>query len=462
MYSPDAKFPVYKPDVWFGDSWDARDCGREFDFERPFFEQFAELRDEVPHLALVSKNNFNCDYCNIVGDCKDCYLIYGSINCENCYYGNPFNCKYCADSLLLRDSEWCLECSDSDKLYNCYHCRDCSNSHDLGFCLSVKNSSDCFGCVNLNHAQYCFFNEQLSKEEYEARLAEFDKGDVQKVWEKVYELAADLPRRYYVGVNNENVSGDYIFNSKDCFECYGVGECRDCKYCFQMLKVNDAMDINNAEVCELMYEVGSVFEGGRCLFSNYVWDGVDSLIYCLLCWGAKNSFGCVGLHKSEYCILNKQYSKEEYELMLNKIIDHMKKTGEWGEFFPVALSSFAYNETIANEYFTLSKGEVLERGWRWKESEGAENSGATDAVRCEVTGKPFRIVGPEKKLYERFGLKLPKRSPVQRHLDRLGRRNLMQLWEAECDKCGVDLETTYGEENDVKIYCEKCYREEVY
>jgi len=31
----------------------------------------------------------------------------------------------------------------------------------------------------------------------------------------------------------------------------------------------------------------------------------------------------------KYCILNKQYSKEEYEELVPKIIEHMQKTGEW-------------------------------------------------------------------------------------------------------------------------------------
>jgi hypothetical protein len=49
--------------------------------------------------------------------------------------------------------------------------------------------------------------------------------------------------------------------------------------------------------------------------------------------------------------LNKKYSKEDYETLLPKIIDHMKKTGEWGEFFPMEISPFKYEETKAVDYF---------------------------------------------------------------------------------------------------------------
>ena len=31
----------------------------------------------------------------------------------------------------------------------------------------------------------------------------------------------------------------------------------------------------------------------------------------------------------------------------------MKKTGEWGEFFPSSISPFGYNETVAMEYYPI-------------------------------------------------------------------------------------------------------------
>ena len=49
------------------------------------------------------------------------------------------------------------------------------------------------------------------------------------------------------------------------------------------------------------------------------------------------------------------------------IIAHMKETGEWGEFFPATLSPHGYNETVAQDYFPLSKQDVEKRGWYWRE-----------------------------------------------------------------------------------------------
>jgi len=39
----------------------------------------------------------------------------------------------------------------------------------------------------------------------------------------------------------------------------------------------------------------------------------------------------------------------------------MEADGERGEFFPITMSPFAYNETIAQEYFPLGKAEIIEK-----------------------------------------------------------------------------------------------------
>ena len=179
MYSPDCEFPVYSSEAWFGDKWDPLDYGQDFDFGpkaeghplkgkiRPFFEQFAELQAKVPRLSLISTNNENCDFCNIVGDSKNCYLIYGSVVCEDCYYGNPFFSKNCIDSLLVRNSQFSYQCIDCENLYECFYCQNCANSQNLFLCYDVANSHDCFMCLGLRQKSYCIFNKQYSKGEYQ-------------------------------------------------------------------------------------------------------------------------------------------------------------------------------------------------------------------------------------------------------------------------------------------------------
>ena len=80
---------VFENDYWYSDEWDPATYGRAFDFSRPFFEQFKELQDQVPHRALnvVKPTLQNSDYCNQVTAAKDCYLIFDSRFSEKCLYG---------------------------------------------------------------------------------------------------------------------------------------------------------------------------------------------------------------------------------------------------------------------------------------------------------------------------------------------------------------------------------------
>lgn len=83
--------------------------------------------------------------------------------------------------------------------------------------------------------------------------------------------------------------------------------------------------------------------------------------YIYSCFYSSDLFACIGLRNKQYCIFNKQYTKEEYELLVAKIIAHMQKTGERGEFFPAQISPFGYNETMAMEFFPLSKEQATKR-----------------------------------------------------------------------------------------------------
>ena len=62
IYRPEALFPVYEQNFWKSDRFDAMKYGRNFDFGRSFFEQYEELRQCVPHLAMVNSNSVNSEY----------------------------------------------------------------------------------------------------------------------------------------------------------------------------------------------------------------------------------------------------------------------------------------------------------------------------------------------------------------------------------------------------------------
>jgi len=39
-FSPDKDYIIYEQPYWWSDKWDFRDYGKDFDFNKPFFEQW--------------------------------------------------------------------------------------------------------------------------------------------------------------------------------------------------------------------------------------------------------------------------------------------------------------------------------------------------------------------------------------------------------------------------------------
>jgi len=120
IYRPDAPFPVYKQEYWKSDEFDALQYGRDFDFTRPFFEQYEELRRSVPHVALVNSNSPNSEYTNQANNNKDCYMLVTSGDCEKCIYGSwCAHSFFCGDCYMIEKSEFCYECMN---IYKCSSC----------------------------------------------------------------------------------------------------------------------------------------------------------------------------------------------------------------------------------------------------------------------------------------------------------------------------------------------------
>jgi hypothetical protein len=436
MYAPDNGFIVYEQEVWWGDTWDATNYARDYDFNRPFFEQIDELNRAVPHPNLVTTNTENAKYTNYNTSNKNCYMCAAGNYLEDSYYCyNAQNSKDCCDCYFVWDCENCYECVHCTNCYSCQfalHSQNCSNSKFIEEC---RNCKDCFLCFGLEHKQYCILNNQYTKEEYELEMKKYENiEETYKLWR---EESAKHKKKENHNVNTENCTGEYIINSKNCSNCYIMSKgCEDCKYVFNGFpRLKDSSDTcYSGEDTELLYEcIASGANGGNLAFCNLCFNSPYSLAYCHYVINSKNCFGSVGLRNKEYCILNKQYSKEEYLEILPRIITHMKSTGEWGEFFDQKYSPFGYNETVASDILPLSKEEALAKGYKWRDQEDASTQEARElpegVITCSESGKPFRIVEQEKRFYKRNNLPEPTKCFDVRHKVRLGLRQPMPKWE---------------------------------
>lgn len=484
MYHGEVPFPVYSVNEWNSETWNPLDYGRDFDFSRPFFEQYLELLNAVPHPALhvLATTMENTDYANSAAYCKNSYLAFASGYIENSMYVfNLAGCKDIVDGLAIQESELCYEGIDLVKCFKCAYSQDCTNCIESAFLYQCSNLTSCFGCVNLSNKEYHWFNEPLSKEEYGRRLAQIDLGD-RNMWrewaEKFEQHKRKFPKLAFHGSSNENVSGDYLRNCKNAQDVYGGVKVEDSRFCSRIFDgIKDAYDVyDSGEGMSLVYETTHSFGGGYNIKFSYGVVGSNDIEYSqVIHGGAKNLFGCFGLKNSSYCILNKQYSPEEYVIMREKIIAHMKQAGEYGEFFPAALSPFGYNETMADLYFPRTQEQATAEGFAWYPGErevkpqtyvipdnirDVQND-ILQAVLTDPDGKRnFKLIPQELDFYRKFDLLVPTQSFFARNRVRWNKRNPERLWDRACDKCGKQIQTSFDPAKGDAVYCTEDFSNE--
>jgi hypothetical protein len=484
LYAPDSKYKAYETSAWWGDSWDAQDYGREFDFNQPFFPQFQALQLAVPRMSLNTMNNENSDFTSFAGFNKNCYLIHTADQNEDCYYGvYALRNKNCVDFLFCYDNELCYEVRDSNKCTNVFFGENISSCYDSFFIEDCINCHDCIMCVGLTHKSYCYKNKQYTPEEFHqiksdlltdfsVKLAEYKNSF------KAFSLTIPHPGVHIT--NADGCTGDFIQNSHNLTHCFDISKAEDCKYCSFIENCKDSYDWTfYSDRGELGYELANVATNVyHCLFSTNCWGRSTSLLYCDLCQFCENCFGCVGLKKQKYCIFNKQYSEADYFTLITKIIHHMQKTKEWGEFFPINLSPFAYNETVAQEYYPLKKESAAEQSIAWKNIEEynryegqkclppddikqVTDSILKDILTCSTCEKNYRIISQELQFYRAHNLPVPKECFNCRHQNRVNARNGRKLYQRTCNNCQKEITTTYHPDRPEIIYCQDCYQQKV-
>ncbi|OGJ44359.1 hypothetical protein A2272_05805 [Candidatus Peregrinibacteria bacterium RIFOXYA12_FULL_33_12] len=490
-FSPDIKQIIYCRDCWHSDKWDSRDYGLEFDFSRSFFEQFMEVKMKTPALNLNSQGtNINSEYIHYAGSCKNCYLVRHADFCEDCYYGYGFkNNIFCVDGFYNLHCEFCYDCLDCHKCYELKGSQDCINCSSSAFLRDCIGSKNCFLSVGLRQKEYCFENEQLTKEQYQSKIASINLSSYviyQACKNRLKELKKNHTFKEYQGYNTENCLGDHLINCKEAQYCFDCEDVETAKFCYQVvLGAKNIYDIYQYGTNLLeSYEGAIVGENSyHLLFCNNCHVNSSDLIYCWYAERSKNCFACSNIKGLNYCLLNKQYTKEEYNKLVPKIIDHMMKSDEWGEYFPLSFSTiYGYNKSSAQLYFPFTKDQALAKGFKWSDYEPEfpkvekiipanllpeTISEIPDdilnwAIECEVTKKPFKIIKPELEFYRKMNLPIPRRHPDQRHKERMALRNPRKLWTRNCMKCGMEIQTTYSPERKEIVYCEKCYFGSIY
>ncbi len=529
-FRPESGYKVYDQNYWRSDAWDPLEYGRDVDVAKPLFQQFQELLKAVPEPNLIQKNLVNSEYSNIALNLKNCYNCIGIDGAEESAYcfSGILDTKHSFDIYQATGSEYSYELIDCAKSNGVRFAQNCEGCLDSWFLYDCRNCTNCIACVGLRSKQHCILNREYTKEQYEQELAKLDLGSyrgLDALRTKFKELKLKIPHKFATIIKSENAIGDNIRNSRDVRGFDIRDNTEHVRYSYRVhhncSDIWDAMVAWNGaeEECEAMS-----CSGKRIVFSALIWGGFD-IQYSYNCFDCNNIFACIGLRNKSNCVLNKQYTKEEYESLIPRIKQHMAtmpyvdKQGrvyKYGEFFPPELSPFAYNETIAQEYFPLSKEEAKHRGYQWKEPEARNyqieiqgnqlpdhikdvpDETANRTIGCDHKGTcihacttAFKIIPEELSFYKKMGIPLPRLCPNCRHCERLLKSNPLKLWHRQCmcneqesgirnkesgdettyrnttahfhgdAPCPNEFETSYAPERPEIVYCEECYQKEV-
>lgn len=301
-----------------------------------FFERLQKLRESRPHPCIVSVGSENCAYSPYHARGKNCYLIVGHVLSEDCLYGIWLGVsRDCVDCAFSEKSELLYECVDCRECYNCNFSQDCITCSDCDFCYDCKSCQNCFGCVNLRNKQFHIFNKPYSKEEYfeKVRALKGQHHELGKAPVEFVQLKNMLPHIAFQGVQNENVTGNHIFHTRNAFYCFDINEAEDVTYIFNSIGIKDCSDMAyssiGTELCYMCHSGVTLFNSNFC---NVCWYS-QNLEYCEFVYNSHDCFGCVSRSHAEYEILNEKYSKDEYFKKLAQLKDELKKDGTYGRWW---------------------------------------------------------------------------------------------------------------------------------
>ncbi|MDD5146638.1 MAG: hypothetical protein PHN39_02770 [Candidatus Pacebacteria bacterium] len=496
IYPPESPIKIYDLDFWFSDFWDPIEFQKDLTPEN-FLKQFQELAFETPHPAGIRGTRLtDCNYTIGGLDSKDCYYTTTAASSENiCYSFMLLHSKHCLDCSDSEELELCYEIVDSKRCYNCSFLQDCTNCIDSDFLFDCHNCSSCFACCNLRNRQYYFFNQPCTKDDYFKRRKDVFLGNCQALKrtkkefeEKVLKIA--LRRNLYTK-NTINSLGHKIENCQDCYFVFsGYGqENQHLRYCEEFQGAKDLMDTCGTSYDSYIYDTAAAIRCSGVRFSFWITNSSD-IEYSMFCDNCHHCFGCFGLKNKEHCILNKQYSREDYWRLVDEIKTNLAKQNQYGEFFePRVFKFYPYNNTMAFLSFPKTKEEAEKEGYLWaererwsRETKGSDPNvlfapdGLPDDIRevkddimnkaivCEISKRPFKLVKRELDFYRQKGLPLPSKHPYQRLIDRSQKQaSRYSLYAFVCPKCQKQTHTIYPPEaqKEYNICCEACYLKEV-
>ncbi len=347
----------------------------DYDFNQDFFSNFKSLFSSVTLPGVFHYwENENCDYADVVLFCKNAYLSSIMIwNCENILY-----------SLITRDKtiniyNSLFSVNASENVYfsvgtlswfNIYYSRYTNNCNNIWFSSNLTWCSECIFSSDLENCSYYIHNKKYEKEEYfrkkEIILRKKEKFlEYYKSVDKIWKNHGSINVKWWFIQQSEDIdNGYFVYYSKNARNVFFIG--------------TESWNENFFDVCPgwAWMSRSSDFYG-VC----WAWNGSDNLYCSSQTWSCSNVFysyytewssyclGCIWLKNKSYCILNKQYKKEEWLVLANRIFEQMNNQNILWNFFPWELNPFNFNDTLAWILWDFKKQEIVSKWYMWRDAE---------------------------------------------------------------------------------------------
>ena len=344
----------------------------QWEYISNFFDSFSKLYINNNNTNVNTYwGNENCDYAEAVYGSKNWYLSFSfGANAENVMY----SCFVRSDVKNIYNSFYVENWSEN--IYTSYFIQNSSfvfyskyitNSNNIRLSTNLTWCSNCILCDNLENQSYCINNNQYSKEEYIIEKQKILSNNSK--FDNIYSNKLNTA----INKNDDNCSWVAIYN---CNNIENGNLCRDMKDCRNVIcgtwwytwssNIYDWLDVwlDTHD----MYGTGMAGTNSEHLYCCSGITKCNTLFYSMYCEACSFCLWCIWLKNKSYCILNKQYTKEEWYEKVDEIFGQMDADGTLGEFFPACMNPFYFNDTAA--YLidpSFTKEEVTAKWYLWRD-----------------------------------------------------------------------------------------------
>ncbi len=338
-----------------------------------FFDNFSALyrKSEFSWILHYTENQ-NCDYSDVVLSCKDSYLSNTIIlDCSEVFYSysikensnrvyNSINVWNNSD--IIYYSSWIIESS------SIFYSRYILNSNNIWFSSNMIWCWNCLFCNDLENKSYCINNKQYSKTEYYLEKEKILKNK-------------DRFNNYYLSVDEKwKCIWDNLINSN--FAMYS-SDVENSDWVYRVENVRNAMfwwwKWENKNIYDSLswgttknedvYWVCNAWAWSNNLYLSFLIASSSNIYYCMDMDSCSYCIWCIWLKNKSYCIFNKQYTKEQWEIMADNIFSQMDSNWILWDFFPWELNPFYFNDTMAWILWDFTKEEVEKKWYMWRDDE---------------------------------------------------------------------------------------------